>query len=126
MAHENSLKCVTGLAGADLSAKQYYAVNIGAALAVTLHTGDGTTFDGILQNDPASGRGAIVALRSAGGISKAVAGAAITAGADLMSATSGKLITATSTKKTIAKALEAATADGDIITVLFKDSEVTA
>ncbi len=53
------------------------------------------------------------------GTHKMVAGAAITAGAKLMSATNGKVITATTgSNYVIGKALTAAAADGDVIEVI--------
>jgi len=123
MAYENALKKITGVAGADLSAKQYYAVNYGAAGAVTLFTTAGGIPAGFLQNAPESGQSAEVALRCAGGITKATAGAAISAGADVMVAATGKLATGTATNQKIGVALEAATADGDVISLLLTDTE---
>lgn len=101
-------------AAADLSASQFYAVKITAARAVNLASTGGEPIYGILQNKPTSGQAADVGLF---GITKAVAGAAITAGAYLMTDTSGRLITVVTTSKRVAQALEAATAAGQLITV---------
>lgn len=100
-------------AAADLSAKQFYAVKITAARAVNLASTGGEAIYGILQNKPTSGQAADVGLM---GISKAIAGGTIAAGDYLMTDTSGKLITATSTNHRIAQALEAGVVN-QIITV---------
>lgn len=101
-------------AAADLSTKQFYAVKLTAARAVNLASANTDSIYGILQNKPKSGEAADVGIF---GISKAVAGAAISAGAALMSDTAGKLITQTSTNPKVAIALEAAGAADQIITV---------
>lgn len=60
-----------------------------------------------------------VRLRTANGTTKYVAASAITAGADVYTAASGKVNdTAASTSYLLGTALEAATADGDVIEVL--------
>ena len=100
-------------AAADLSAKQFYCVKLTAARAVNL-SGAGDASYGILQNKPISGEVCDVALF---GISKAVAGAATTAGGPLMIDSSGRVIDKTSTNTVVAMGLEAATATGQIITV---------
>lgn len=115
MAYEGSLRTIPGqIASADLSAKQFYFVDIGASGAAVIGT-EGIAADGVLQNKPAAaGRAATIA---SGGVSKVVAGAAITKGAHVMSSSAGKAITATSGKTILGTALEAAGADGDIIAV---------
>lgn len=50
-------------------------------------------------------------------MTKAAAGAAVSAGAALMTDSSGRLITATSTNHRVGVALEAASAAGQLITV---------
>ena len=64
---------ITLIAGADLSAKQFYAVKLDSNGAAVL-AGDGEDAVGILQNKPASGQAANVRIV---GISKFVAGGAI-------------------------------------------------
>ena len=81
---------------------------------MTVQTSSGGAVYGILQNTPASGQAADVGIM---GISKVVAGAAITAGANLMCDTAGRAVAQTSTNIIAAVALEAATAAGQIITV---------
>lgn len=91
-------------AAADLSTKQFYAVKITAARAVNLASSGGEGIYGILQNKPASGDAADVGII---GVTKAIAGGTIAAGDLLMTDTSGKLITATSTNHAVGQALEA-------------------
>jgi hypothetical protein len=99
---------------------QFLAVNISAARTVAIQTSIGGIFYGILQNTPALGQAADVALP--GSITKAVAGAAIAAGALVMvEATNGRLITWTAgTLYYVAGiALEAAGAANNIFTMLL-------
>ena len=93
---------------------QFLFVYVSAARVVTVQTSSGGAVYGILQNSPASGQAADVGIM---GISKVVAGAAITAGANLMCDTAGRAVAQTSTNIIAAVALEAATAAGQIITV---------
>lgn len=103
-------------AAADLTAKQYYAVKLTAADTVGLAAAAGTesAILGILQNKPNTAEAATVMVT---GISKAVAGAAITVGAQVMADNGGKIIAATTGKIPLGIALIAAAADGDIISV---------
>lgn len=77
-------------AAADLSAKQYFAVKVDSNGKAAL-AGAGEFTAGILQNKPASGQAADVAW---GGISKAIAGGNITAGATVAADANGKLVDA--------------------------------
>lgn len=103
-------------AGADLSAKQFYAVKLSAARAVNLMAASTDDCYGILQNKPTSGQAADVGIF---GVSKAIAGAAISAGAKLMANSSGKVITFVggSANTLVGWAIEAASADTQIITI---------
>lgn len=117
MAYELNLQPISMVAGQDLSTKQYYFVSMAADGQID-PTGDGASADGVLQNNPdAIGKTATVAI---GGISKVVAGAAIAAGADVASGAAGKAKTATTGNRVLGKAMTAASADGDIISVLLK------
>ena len=69
-------------AGEDLSGKQYHAVYISAAGTVSAVDGGTRAPIGILQNAPTSGQDASVMIM---GVSKFVAGAAVTRGAYLYS-----------------------------------------
>lgn len=125
---------ITVAAGADLSAKQFYAVKLNSSAAVVL-AGAGEDAIGILQNKPASGQMATVRIA---GVSKFVAGAAITAGARVASDANGKGKTAVAASvKTddtgaaadavvgsfaLGHALEGASGDGIIFALLIARS----
>ena len=101
-------------AASDLSANQFYAVKVTGSRQVNLASSGGEDIYGILQNTPTSGQVADVGIS---GISKAVAGAAITAGAVVMTDSSGRLITRTSSNHGVGVALETVTATGQIFTL---------
>jgi hypothetical protein len=116
----DSMHKISLAATADLSAKQYHVVKVATG---------GTTFAaavtdiplGILQNAPTSGKTAEVAIS---GVSKAVASAAISAGALVgITVTTGRvkaIVAGTDTTQyVLGQALTAAGAAGDVITVLF-------
>lgn len=108
---------ITLEAGADLSAKQYFFVTLASDGQID-PTGDGANADGVLQNDPdAAGKPATVRIC---GVSKVVAGAAITKGDAVASGSAGKAKTAASTNRVLGRALQTSTADGQIIAVLLK------
>ena len=109
------------IAAADLSAAQFKCV-VFSATGVAV-AGAGVNADGILQGSPVAGDPANVMHQ---GTSKAVAGAAITAGAEVASDAAGKVVTAVSTDFILGKALEAAAADGEIITVLISKAGIKA
>lgn len=122
MADSNVTATVGGVqAAADLSTFQYHLVRYSAANAVNLAVLAVTSnLLGVLQNKPKSGEFATVAY---GGISKVVAGAAITAGDLLTTSTSGRAIVVTSLasgqEMVFGRALTAAGADGDVIPALI-------
>jgi hypothetical protein len=93
---------------------QFLCVYISAARVVTVQTSSGGDVYGILQNTPASGQAADVGLL---GVSKAVAGAAISAGALLQSDANGRVITQTGSGAVVGRAIEAATAANQVITI---------
>lgn len=78
MASQNPLDRPGGLAAsADLSTKQYLFVKVDGDYTVGVCDTDGEFAIGVLQNEPGSGEAATV---ECAGISKVVAGEAITAG----------------------------------------------
>jgi hypothetical protein len=100
-------------AAADLSAKQFYGLKVDANGRAAV-AGAGELCIGILQNDPdALGRAASITTL---GPSKGVAGAAVAAGAEVATDANGKLITAVAADRVVGTCLEAALADGDIVT----------
>jgi hypothetical protein len=110
-------------AAADLSSNQFYAVKVTGSRQVNLASTGGEIIYGILQNKPTSGLVADVGIL---GVTKAIAGAAITAGAALMTDTSGRLITATSTNHRVGIALETVTATGQVFTAYIQPLGPTA
>jgi len=106
------------IAEADLSAKQYFIVKIGAAAnGVALAAGATQNILGILQNKPTQDQIANVRLCNAPGTSKVKAGGSITAGNWVTSDANGKAVaTTTAGDVVIGRALEDAV-DGDVIEI---------
>jgi hypothetical protein len=118
MSTEQGLRVVSIVAGADLSAAQYLAVAIATDNSgVKSVSSDGGRVDGFLQNAPASGQPASVAI---GGITKAIVGAGgvATAGLALKSGNDGKVVASGSGKYTCGISLDAGVS-GDVIRVLI-------
>jgi hypothetical protein len=111
-----NLSATASLSGGNGSG-QYLCMKISGSRTVTVAAANTDVVTGILQNDPLSGQAANVGWS---GITKAVAGAAITAGAGLMSDTSGRVITWTTagTNPCLGQCLETATGAGQIVTIL--------
>lgn len=74
---------------------------------------------GIAMERAASGDVIPVKLRNSAGTHKAIAAAAITRGAAVYSAAAGKVSVSATGAYQLGKALEAATADGDIIEIMY-------
>jgi hypothetical protein len=112
---------ITRLAASDLSAvtSQYKVVRATSATQVDITTAATQPPLGILQNRPKLGEAAEVRVNS-GSTTKAHAGAAITAGLEVMSDTSGRVIAATTTNEVVGIALTAAGAAGDLIDLLLR------
>lgn len=104
-------------AGANLSAAQYTFVKISGTGVVAVAAATDTPI-GVLLNDPASGETAEVAIS---GVVKLKASAAITAGAAVGTTSTGTAVTVVAgtdtTKYLLGRAITAAGAAGDIITV---------
>lgn len=117
MAFEIPLHKPSGLlAGADLSAAQFKFVKFSTGKLVVAAAGNDQVY-GVLQNKPTSDQ---VCELEVFGTTKMVAGAAVAAGAVVMSDAQGRAITGTSTNYGQGFALEAASAAGDIITVTLR------
>jgi hypothetical protein len=111
---------ITLVAGADLSAQQYRAVKINSSgLAIMANATDLNQI-GILQDKPASGQVGTVRTE---GITKARAGAAVTAGDRVTSDANGSLIVATTGRQVMGIALTSAV-NNDIFTVLLSERGV--
>jgi len=107
----------TMTAAADLSALQFRAVRITAANAVNQVTAATQVFAGVLQNKPTSGQSAEVAVA---GTVKWEAGAAISAGAEVMCDSVGRCITAVTTGNRVCGIIKtAAGAAGEIVSVML-------
>lgn len=111
---------VTLVAGADLSAKQYYFVKLNSSGQAILCAAATDVPIGVLQNAPTSGQEAEVLI--VGG-TKLVASAAISLPAQIGTASTGKaaaLVAGTDTTKYVAGALiSAAAADADVVTAVI-------
>jgi len=113
----------TRAASADLSAKQYYAVKLDSSAEVAL-AGANEAVIGILNNKPQSGEEASVKFM---GTSKAIVSEAVSIMDRLTPTVAGKLeVVDLADEKYCAIALEAATADGDIIEVMLVSAQASA
>ena len=108
-------------ASADLSASQHHFVEVDSNGQVTISNSAGESVAGVLQNDPELQGEAATIINS--GISKVVAGAAVAAGALVQTNASGRAITAASADFVAGRALQAATADGEVISVLLGENQ---
>lgn len=86
------------VAGADLRTKQFYFVTLDSAGKVILVAGAGGKAIGVLQNKPNTDEPAEICPI---GVTKVVCSASIAAGASIMSAASGKAVTAGTAGSTI-------------------------
>lgn len=103
------------VAGADLSAKQFYVVKPNSSgLAVAANATDLNQI-GVLQNNPANGQAATVRVE---GVTKAKAGGNVTAGDRVTSDANGAIVAATTGKQVIGLALTGGVAN-DVITVFL-------
>jgi len=113
---------ITLLAGADLSAKQFTAVDVNSSGAAITVTGAGARAVGVLMNKPTSGQAATVATM---GVVKMVAGATVAAGANVQADAAGDAITAASADHVIGVALTGGD-DGELIRVLLVSKHILA
>lgn len=108
-------------ASADLSAFQHHFVEVDANGRLTVSNAAGESVFGVLQNDPAAiDQSGAVMLN---GVSKVVAGAAVTVGALVQTNASGRAIAALSADFVVGRALEAAGGDGETIPVALGENQ---
>ena len=117
MASENLGKTISVDAGADLSAKQFFLVQLDGTLA-----GNGD-LGYVLQNKPASGEAATLALT---GLTKVSAGASFSAGVALASDANGQIVTAVATDEVVGHAKTAAGAQNEIAEMIASQSGILA
>lgn len=128
MAIKNITASQTFVAGGTITENQL--VKLDATTMQVVAAGAGEDAIGVAQNAAASGEEVSVAYR---GVVKVVASAAIALGASLMAAATGKVVTATapaaayaaSRVNVLGVALEAATANNDIISIFWRPIERT-
>ena len=123
MAVDELVQCITLKAGADLSAKQYFVVDISSTSETIEVAGNAEDAIGILYNDPdAAGKAATVAI---GGCPLAIAGGTIASGARLGVDAAGEVVTAASSDEIIGRALQSAV-DGDIFRMKWEKNGLEA
>jgi hypothetical protein len=121
MAVEGIQQCIPGLvAGADLSAKQYYFVKLSAAFTVDVCSAVTDIPIGVLQNDPISGEEARVC---AFGLSKVNSDAALAVGNIIGTAADGQAAAyaagTDTTKYLCGQVVQASTAAGGYATAFI-------
>lgn len=104
-------------ASGDLSASQFRFVTADANGQAAV-AGAGVPTIGVLQDKPSAA--GIAGEIMGDGITKVVAGAAVTAGAQVMSDATGRAVTATTGNHIAGQALETAANAGEIISVFLK------
>lgn len=111
------------VASEDLTGKLYF-LGVQAGETVGVNTTAGGAANVVIHTDSPSG----IAVRTVfKGITKAVAGAAIAADADLASDATGKVVTAVTGDVVVGKAITAAGEDNEVITInFFGDGRRTA
>ncbi len=114
---------ITGIAGADLSTKQFFLAQFelkSGALKVVIAATAGQRVDGVLQDKPSADGTAC--LLAGSGITKVVADGPVLPGEYLMATSAGRACTASATGYyRVGKALEQATVQGDKIAMLLKN-----
>lgn len=111
------------VASEDLTGKLYF-LGVQAGETVGVNTTAGGAANVVIHTDSPSG----IAVRTVfKGITKAVAGAAIAADADLASDAAGKVVTAATGDVVVGKAITAAGEENEVITInFFGDGRRTA
>lgn len=116
MATEYDVETFTLPAGADLSAKQFYFVELNNTGKVTVCNSAGERAFGVLQNDPTANQAATIAI---GGVAKVIAGDTIAIGDQIATDASGRAIPATTGQIVLGDAISAG-AVGNVVSVLLR------
>lgn len=114
MSYYSDQRAITAVAVGDQSARQYHFVTLTAEKQFNMAT-SGKDVIGVLQNKPLAGEHGQICVD---GISKVVAGGAISANALVTTNTSGRATAVASGGWAVGRALTSAGADGQIISVL--------
>ncbi len=123
MAFDEATRTITGIAGSVIERNRFVAH---ATDGKYDHAGAGVLADGVSMEPADADLKAFSMGIKNGSVVKVEAGAAVTANADVTPDSVGRAVTSTSTDAICGKALEAASAAGDIIAVLFSYRGVTA
>jgi len=103
---------------ANLSAHQFHIMRLSAANVVSQANSAGQIQQvGVLQNNPDGTNGNQAATVAMLGMTRIVAGSSFAAGDKITTSASGRAVGVTSGAYVIGQAIEAATLDGDIVTV---------
>ncbi len=113
MAFESNLSTRSIVTSADYSAKQYMGCALDSSGLAAVPAA-GANIDGVVQNKPALGQVATVAVA---GVTKMVAGGVVAAGADVAVDNQGRAVAATTGNYVVGKAMQAASGAGVIIAV---------
>ena len=117
MAESGDLRTFTLNAAADLSGKRYHLMRQSAEGSCNMASlSTNSALVGVLQSKPESGENASIAYL---GKSKVVAGGAVTAGVMITNNSSGRAAAVASGGMACGRALQAAGADGEVISVLL-------
>jgi len=117
MAFKENQTNITLEASGDLSANQFYFVDVDAS-GQAFVVGDGADAIGVLQNDPdTQGHAATVAIY---GVSRVECGGSVTAGDYVSADTDGRCVTSASGDVILGKAWDDASGAGSIISVLLR------
>ncbi len=117
MAEFQDVEALTAEAAADLSGKRYHIMRLSDRLKTNQASdAGGSSVFGVLQNKPQSGEAATLAYA---GVSKVVAGGAVSVNTIITTNGSGRAAAVASGQMAIGRALEAAGADGDQISALL-------
>lgn len=120
MAFETPILDFTLVTAADFSASQFFFCDVDGSGAgnvagkAIIPAAAGNPALGVVQNKPSSGQAAQIRVE---GVTKVVAGAAFASGALVMTDINGRAVAVTAGLYAIGKALSAATALGDLVTI---------
>lgn len=113
---------LTLISAADFATKQYFVVSVNSAGKAALADADDLNQIGVIQNNPPSGQATTIRTH---GVTKAVYGGTVAAGARVTSDADGKIVAAATGKQVIGIALVAGVS-GDIGKIYFDPRQTAA